>query len=72
MIKQFFTFDIDAYAHVVAEGDVLKPAATSSRCDGADGALAGGYGLYDMTDKILFSADAFRQLRRAERRDFRR
>ena len=60
MIKQFFTFDIDSRAYIVAEGDTLD---------------LGGHVLtfvmapmvhwpevmvtYDITDKILFSADAF-------------
>ena len=60
MIKQFFTFDIDAYAHVVAEGDVLETGrhkltfVMAPMVHWPEVMVS-----YDMTDKILFSADAF-------------
>ncbi len=60
MIKQFFTFDIDAYAHVVAEGDVLETGrhkltfVMAPMVHWPEVMVT-----YDLTDQILFSADAF-------------
>ncbi|MCI5651155.1 MAG: flavin reductase [Ruminococcus bromii] len=60
MIKQFFTFDIDACAHVVAEGDTLETGrhtltfVMAPMVHWPEVMVS-----YDLTDKILFSADAF-------------
>ena len=60
MIKQFFTFDIEAHAHVVAEGDVLETGrhkltfVMAPMVHWPEVMVS-----YDLTDKILFSADAF-------------
>ena len=60
MIKQFFTFDIEARAHVVAEGDVLETGrhkltfVMAPMVHWPEVMVS-----YDLTDKILFSADAF-------------
>ena len=60
LIQQFFTFDIEARAHIVKEGDTLNTGRHTFRFVMApmvhwpEVMVA-----YDETDKILFSADAF-------------
>lgn len=60
MIKQFFTFDIDTYAHIVEEGDTLETGrhtltfVMAPMVHWPEVMVS-----YDLKDKILFSADAF-------------
>lgn len=60
MIKQFFEFDIDARAHIVNEGDVLELGAHKLTFVNAPMVHWPEVMMsYEMTDGILFSADAF-------------
>lgn len=60
MIKQYFTFDIDSKAHIVKEGDTLTTGnhvltfVMAPMVHWPEVMVT-----YDITDKILFSADAF-------------
>lgn len=60
MIKQFFDFDIDSCAHIVNEGDVLELGAHKLTFVNAPMVHWPEVMMsYEMTDGILFSADAF-------------
>ncbi|MBQ8408795.1 MAG: flavin reductase [Clostridia bacterium] len=60
MIKQFFEFDIDSRAHIVNEGDVLELGAHKLTFVNAPMVHWPEVMMsYEMTDGILFSADAF-------------
>ena len=60
MIKQFFDFDVDSCAHIVNEGDVLELGAHKLTFVNAPMVHWPEVMMsYEMTDGILFSADAF-------------
>ena len=60
MIKQFFTFDIDSKIHLIAEGDTLSTGKHNFTFVMAPMVhWPEAMVTYDLTDKILFSADAF-------------
>ena len=60
MIKQFFDFDIDSMKHVVKSGDILETG--KHKLTFVEAPMVHWPEVmvtYDLTDKILFSADAF-------------
>ena len=60
MIKQFFDFDIDSMKHVVKSGDILETG--KHKLTFVEAPMVHwpeAMVTYDLTDKILFSADAF-------------